>query len=151
MNTVGIHYGYWTQHWDSEPLQFVKRAQKCGFDILEVNAPKVTRMSDSERDAMDQAWCRVLKDWDSIVATASERAWVATSYRKGALAVLYLRSLFFGDEIPRSATLAYTKNRAFTNGDALQFTETAKGSAPDSSGINPHRSPTPAWRWLVRI
>jgi D-psicose/D-tagatose/L-ribulose 3-epimerase len=52
MNTVGIHYGYWTQHWDSEPLQFVKRAQKCGFDILEVNAPKVTRMSDSERDAL---------------------------------------------------------------------------------------------------
>jgi D-psicose/D-tagatose/L-ribulose 3-epimerase len=55
MNTVGIHNGYWTQHWDSEPLQFVKRAQKCGFDILEVNAPKVTRMSDSERDALKGA------------------------------------------------------------------------------------------------
>jgi len=55
MNTVGIHYGYWTQHWDSEPFQFVKRAQKCGFDILEVNAPKVTRMSDSERDALKGA------------------------------------------------------------------------------------------------
>jgi D-psicose/D-tagatose/L-ribulose 3-epimerase len=55
MNTVGIHYGYWTQHWGSEPLQFVKRAQKCGFDILEVNAPKVTRMSDSERDALKGA------------------------------------------------------------------------------------------------
>jgi hypothetical protein len=124
-------------------------------EILGLNTPEKgapdRELSDSERDAMDQAWCRVLKDWDSIVATASERAWVATSYRKGALAVLYLRSLFFGDEIPRSATLAYTKNRAFTNGDALQFTETAKGSAPDSSGINPHRSPTPAWRWLVRI
>src|SRR5271165_2042929 len=55
MNTVGIHYGYWTQHWDSEPLQFVKRAQKCGFDILEVNAPKITRMSDTERDALKGA------------------------------------------------------------------------------------------------
>jgi D-psicose/D-tagatose/L-ribulose 3-epimerase len=55
MNTVGIHYGYWTKHWDSDPLQFVKRAQKCGFDILEVNAPKVTRMSDSERDALKGA------------------------------------------------------------------------------------------------
>jgi D-psicose/D-tagatose/L-ribulose 3-epimerase len=33
----------------------VKRAQKCGFDILEVNAPKVTRMSDSERDALKGA------------------------------------------------------------------------------------------------
>ena len=55
MNTIGIHYGYWTQYWDSDPLQFVKRAQKCGFDILEINAPKVTRMSDSERDALKGA------------------------------------------------------------------------------------------------
>ena len=52
MNPIGIHFGYWTQHWDSEPIQFVKRAQKCGFDILEVNAPKITRMSDTERDAL---------------------------------------------------------------------------------------------------
>ena len=55
MNPIGIHFGYWTQHWDSEPIQFVKRAQKCGFDILEVNAPKITRMSDPERDALKGA------------------------------------------------------------------------------------------------
>ena len=55
MNTIGIHYGYWTQYWDSDPLQFVKRARKCGFDILEINAPKVARMSDSERDALKGA------------------------------------------------------------------------------------------------
>jgi D-psicose/D-tagatose/L-ribulose 3-epimerase len=55
MNPIGIHFGYWTQHWDSEPIQFVKRAQKCGFDILEVNAPKITRMSDTERDALKDA------------------------------------------------------------------------------------------------
>ena len=55
MNPIGIHFGYWTQHWDSEPIQFVKRAQKCGFDILEVNAPKITRMSDKERDALKGA------------------------------------------------------------------------------------------------
>jgi len=50
-----MHYGYWTQYWGSEPLQFVKRAKNCGFDILEVNAPKVTRMSDAERDALKGA------------------------------------------------------------------------------------------------
>ena len=55
MSPIGIHFGYWTQHWDSEPIQFVKRAQKCGFDILEVNAPKITRMSDTERDALKGA------------------------------------------------------------------------------------------------
>jgi D-psicose/D-tagatose/L-ribulose 3-epimerase len=55
MNPIGIHYGYWTQDWNSEPIQFVKRAQKCGFDILEVNAPKVTRMSNAERAALKSA------------------------------------------------------------------------------------------------
>jgi D-psicose/D-tagatose/L-ribulose 3-epimerase len=55
MNPVGIHFGYWTQSWESEPLQFVKRAQKCGFDVLEVNAKKITRMSNTERDALKGA------------------------------------------------------------------------------------------------
>jgi D-psicose/D-tagatose/L-ribulose 3-epimerase len=55
MNPIGMHYGYWTQYWGSEPLQFVKRAKKCGFDILEVNAPKVARMNDAERDALKSA------------------------------------------------------------------------------------------------
>jgi D-psicose/D-tagatose/L-ribulose 3-epimerase len=55
MNPIGIHYGYWTQYWDSEPIQFIKRAQKCGFDVLEINAPKITRMSDTERDALKGA------------------------------------------------------------------------------------------------
>ena len=50
-----MHYGYWTQYWGSEPLQFVKRAKKCGFDILEVNAPKITRMSDAQRDVLKGA------------------------------------------------------------------------------------------------
>ena len=55
MNPIGIHYAYWTQSWDSEPIQFVKSAKKCGFDILEVNAPKIARMSDKERDALKGA------------------------------------------------------------------------------------------------
>jgi len=55
MNPIGIHYGYWTQYWNSDPIQFVGRAQKCGFDVLEINAPKITRMSDKERDALKGA------------------------------------------------------------------------------------------------
>src|SRR6201993_515520 len=55
MNRIGMHYGYWTQYWGSEPLQFVQRAKKCGFDILEVNAPKVTLMSDAEREVLKGA------------------------------------------------------------------------------------------------
>ena len=55
MNPIGIHFGYWTQSWSSDPIQFVGRAQKCGFDVLEVNAPKITRMSDKERDTLKGA------------------------------------------------------------------------------------------------
>jgi D-psicose/D-tagatose/L-ribulose 3-epimerase len=55
MNPIGIHFGYWTQSWSSDPIQFVGRAQKCGFDVLEINAPKITRMSDKERDVLKAA------------------------------------------------------------------------------------------------
>jgi D-psicose/D-tagatose/L-ribulose 3-epimerase len=55
MNPIGIHFGYWTQSWSSDPIQFVERAQKCGFEVLEVNAPKITLMGDKERDALKTA------------------------------------------------------------------------------------------------
>jgi len=55
MNPIGIHFGYWTQYWSSDPLDFVARAKKCGFDVLEVNAPKVTLMSNSDRDKLKAA------------------------------------------------------------------------------------------------
>jgi len=55
MNPIGIHFGYWTQYWSSDPLQFVPKAKKCGFDVLEINAPKATRMSDAERDKLKAA------------------------------------------------------------------------------------------------
>jgi D-psicose/D-tagatose/L-ribulose 3-epimerase len=55
MNPIGIHFGYWTQYWSSDPLDFVARAKKCGFDVLEINAPKVTLMSNAERDKLRAA------------------------------------------------------------------------------------------------
>jgi D-psicose/D-tagatose/L-ribulose 3-epimerase len=55
MNPIGIHFGYWTQSWSSEPLQFIARAQKCGFDILEISASTVTRMTAQERDVLKGA------------------------------------------------------------------------------------------------
>jgi D-psicose/D-tagatose/L-ribulose 3-epimerase len=55
MNPVGIHFGYWTQMWSDDPLQFLPKAQQCGFDILEINAPKVARMSDAERATLKAA------------------------------------------------------------------------------------------------
>jgi D-psicose/D-tagatose/L-ribulose 3-epimerase len=54
-NPIGIHFGYWTQYWEVEPLPFVQRAQQCGFDVLEVRAQKIGRMSPAERDVLKGA------------------------------------------------------------------------------------------------
>jgi sugar phosphate isomerase/epimerase len=35
--------------------QFLPKAQQCGFDIHEINAPKVARMSDAERATLKAA------------------------------------------------------------------------------------------------
>jgi D-psicose/D-tagatose/L-ribulose 3-epimerase len=55
MNPIGIHYGYWAQSWNSDPFQFIGRAQTCGFDILEINTPTVILLSPKERDALKAA------------------------------------------------------------------------------------------------
>ncbi len=55
MNPIGIHFGYWTQFWDVDQLPFVQRAGKLGFDIVEVRAQKIKRMSSAERDTLKAA------------------------------------------------------------------------------------------------
>ena len=55
MNPVGIHFGYWTQYWDVDQLPFVEKARKTGFDVLEVRAQKIARMSNAELDALKGA------------------------------------------------------------------------------------------------
>jgi D-psicose/D-tagatose/L-ribulose 3-epimerase len=55
MNPIGIHFGYWTQYWDVEPFPFVEKAKICGFDVLEVRAQKIARMSVAERDKLKAA------------------------------------------------------------------------------------------------
>jgi D-psicose/D-tagatose/L-ribulose 3-epimerase len=55
MNPIGIHFGYWTQYWDVDQLPFVEKARRTGFDILEVRAQKIARMSKAELDALKGA------------------------------------------------------------------------------------------------
>ena len=55
MNPIGIHFGYWTQYWDVDQLPFVEKARQTGFDILEVRAGLIARMSKAELDALKGA------------------------------------------------------------------------------------------------
>ena len=55
MNPIGIHYGYWTQDWNVDFVPFTSRAKHLGFDVLEVNAGTVARLSVPERDRLKKA------------------------------------------------------------------------------------------------
>ena len=54
-NPIGIYYAYWTQNWDADFVPYVHKVKSLGFDILEVNAGTVTRMSNGERDRLKNA------------------------------------------------------------------------------------------------
>ncbi|MCA9914275.1 MAG: sugar phosphate isomerase/epimerase [Anaerolineae bacterium] len=52
MNKIGIYYAYWTSEWDADFHPFIDKVADLGFDVLEVNAGTVGRMSSEERLAL---------------------------------------------------------------------------------------------------
>ncbi len=52
MNKIGIYYAYWTREWDVDFHPFIDKVADLGFDILEVNAGTVGRMTSGERRAL---------------------------------------------------------------------------------------------------
>lgn len=54
MNKIGIYYAYWTHEWDADFHPFIDKVASLGFDILEVNAGTVARMTSEERRALKQ-------------------------------------------------------------------------------------------------
>jgi ParB-like chromosome segregation protein Spo0J len=71
----------------------------------------------AENDAMDRAWQQLTSDWQNTLADARTRGWISPNLTKGSLAVHYLRAMFLGTDIPRTATLAYVPDRLWTAGD----------------------------------
>jgi D-psicose/D-tagatose/L-ribulose 3-epimerase len=49
MNKIGIYYAYWTHEWDVDFHPYVDKASDLGFDVLEVNAGTVGKMSSADR------------------------------------------------------------------------------------------------------
>ncbi len=49
MNKIGIYYAYWTRDWDVDFHPFIDKVAALGFDILEVNAGTIARMTPAER------------------------------------------------------------------------------------------------------
>lgn len=55
MNKIGIYYAFWTHDWDADFIPYCAKVKSLGFDILEVNAGTVTRMSTAERATLRRA------------------------------------------------------------------------------------------------
>lgn len=49
MNKIGIYYAYWTHEWDADFHPYVDKVADLGFDVLEVNAGTLVKMSTDER------------------------------------------------------------------------------------------------------
>lgn len=52
MYKYGIHYGYWSQQWDTDIISLVKRASGLGLNVLEINPPKY--MMDLDKNKMKE-------------------------------------------------------------------------------------------------
>lgn len=49
MRKIGIFYAYWVTDWESDFFPFVKRAKDLGFEILELHAAVVQKLSRDDR------------------------------------------------------------------------------------------------------
>jgi D-psicose/D-tagatose/L-ribulose 3-epimerase len=49
MNKIGIYYAYWAQEWDADFHPYIDKVASLGFDLLEVNAGAIAKLSSAER------------------------------------------------------------------------------------------------------
>jgi D-psicose/D-tagatose/L-ribulose 3-epimerase len=51
MNKIGISWAYWVDEWDADPVPYLSRAKRLGFDILEVGSGIILGMDSDQRAA----------------------------------------------------------------------------------------------------
>lgn len=74
-------------------------------------------LSDDEQQLLNEAWRPLLSEWRDMIETMDARGYLATSFTRGCVPVFFLRARYFGVDIPRCATYAYTPHRILINGD----------------------------------
>jgi hypothetical protein len=78
---------------------------------------KLRTLTQEEQIDLNMAWKRTVKDWVQILDGFKAGGFLSSQFTKGALAVHFMRARLYGFDIPRAATLPYTGNRLFVNGD----------------------------------
>lgn len=75
-------------------------------------------LTDAQEEMLTSAWRALIAGW-----AERPEEFIRCYFSKGALAVYFARALLYGEEIPRTATMAYTWDRYYVAGSAYPFNE----------------------------
>ena len=83
-------------------------------------------LSDAQEELLTDAYTALIADW-------AERPdeFLRCCFSKGALAVQFVRALLYGDEVSRTATIAYTPDRFYTAGNLAPLSDALATAAGD--------------------
>lgn len=75
-------------------------------------------LSDAQAALLADAWRALVADW-----AERPEEFIRSTFPKGALAVHFVRAMLYGEDIPRTATMAYTWDRYYVAGSTYPFNE----------------------------
>lgn len=91
---------------------------------------KTSPLSEEQEHLLADAWRALIKEWAD-----RPDEFLRCYYSKGALALQFVQSLLYGDDIPRTATLAYVPDRFYTAGSHRPFNEVLKAALERSQEL----------------
>jgi len=94
--------------------------------VLEKGAP----LSETQETKLKTAWRVLLAEWDD-----RPEEFIRCTYPKGQLAIQFVRALLYGEEIPRTATMAYTWDRYYIIGHAYPLCTVPSRALEDDRAV----------------
>ena len=88
--------------------------------------PKSAPLTDEQRAKLTKAWRYLVSEWD-----LRKEEFIRCYFPKGDLAIQFVRALLYGEEITRTATMAYTGERFFVPGNVHSYAELLPKVAED--------------------
>jgi D-psicose/D-tagatose/L-ribulose 3-epimerase len=55
MNKIGMFFAYWEKEWGADPIPYIQKAAKLGFDVVELSAGGMIEFTDSQLAAIKEA------------------------------------------------------------------------------------------------
>ncbi len=94
-------------------------------------------LTPKERERLNRAWRLLISEWRMAILGQTHLMGIPTispTWSKGSLAVAFVRSMLYGTDIPRNATLPYTPHRLTVSADKAPIVD-ALAKAKTSTAI----------------